>query len=90
MVGSRAEGGGGVIRRALDVLLSKQGRKLGAWLLLLIGVAAFAFAAVARFFHSDYDLPSAAVGLFCFIWGAITGHSMWDKYASRGKADGGE
>lgn len=55
---------------ALDLLLSKRGKKVGSWLLLLVGIGGFLFSLL-----TSKEIPTSALTLYCFIWGTITGHS---------------
>ena len=56
---------------ALELCLSRKGKKVGAWLLLLVGIAGFTFSLL-----TGKEIPTSAVTLYCFLWGTMTGHSV--------------
>lgn len=55
----------------VEFLLSKKGRKAGAWIWLLAGLVSFLASSLTH-----KDIPPGAITLYCFVWGVITGHSI--------------
>lgn len=59
----------------VELLLSKKGKKIGAWVWLIVGAFTVLTASLTH-----KDIPPGAVTVYCFVWGMITGHSMAEYF----------